>query len=251
MSLIELFWPALLMAVMLVFIHAVFGLEILRRGVIFTDLAIGQVAAVGMAVSIAFLHGRFQTPLTLAFALITAALIAYAAEKIRHVEAFIGLLYALGISGMMLILAQSSEGMELYNKLSAADILFSSGSDVAHAAVIYLPVAAVMTLLYPRLQGLAKELLFFAALAVTVTSSVQSAGVLMVFVLLIAPAMIGMLTVPARPYFAAVAAGSLIVCLAMAISYFFDLPTGYSVVFLGAASALVTTMLFGRKSRPA
>jgi len=236
------------MAVMLVFIHAVFGLEILRRGVIFTDLAIGQVAAVGMAVSIAFLHGRFQTPLTLAFALLAAALIAFAADRLRHVEAFIGLLYALGISGMMLILAQSSEGMELYNKLSAADILFASGSDVMHAAAIYLPVAAVMALLYPRLQGLAKELLFFAALAVTVTSSVQSAGVLMVFVLLIAPAMIGMLTVPAHPYFAAVAVGSVIVVAAMGISYAFDLPTGYAIVFAGAAAALTAALIADRKT---
>ena len=58
MSLIELLWPAFVLSILLVFIHTVFGLEIIRRGVIFTDLAIGQFAAVGLAVSVALFEAH-------------------------------------------------------------------------------------------------------------------------------------------------------------------------------------------------
>ena len=67
----------------------------------------------------------------------------------------------------------------------------------------------------------------------------------MVFVLLIAPAMIGMLLRPAHPY---VTAGSVIVVAAMGISYAFDLPTGYAIVFAGAAAALTAALIADRKT---
>ena len=69
MSIIELLWPAFVLAIALVFIHSLFGVEIIRRGVIFTDLAIGQIAASGMAISIAFMQGAYQELMTLGFAL--------------------------------------------------------------------------------------------------------------------------------------------------------------------------------------
>ena len=56
MQLIELLWPAFVLVVLLVFIHVIFGLEIIKRGVIFTDLAIGQIAAIGMAISVGFMR---------------------------------------------------------------------------------------------------------------------------------------------------------------------------------------------------
>ena len=126
MSIIELLWPAFVLAIALVFIHSLFGVEIIRRGVIFTDLAIGQIAASGMAISIAFMQGAYQELMTLGFALLGAGIITWATKRIEKIEAFIGLLYAFGISAIMLILAQSAEGTELFSKLSAADILFTS-----------------------------------------------------------------------------------------------------------------------------
>ncbi len=241
MSLIELFWPALVLSILLVFIHSIFGLEIIRRGVIFTDLAIGQSAAVGMAISVAHFGGAYQTLLTLIFALIGAIIIALAAHRVAHVEAFIGLLYALGISSMMLILAQSSEGMELFNKLNAADILFTMPQDLIDAFVIYTVIALIMFLLYPRTSGVVKELIFFAALAVTVTSSVQSAGVLVVFSLLIAPSYAAVVQRRIKPLFFAWGFGSIAIVVALAVSYYFDLPTGYTIIFsvVGAALAWV------------
>ena len=247
MSLIELLWPAFVLAILLVFIHTVFGLEIIRRGVIFTDLAIGQFAAVGLAVSVALFDGRYQTLWTLSFALLAAVTIALSARRVAHIEAFIGLLYALGIASMMLILAQSSEGMELFNKLSAADILFTMPEDLMKSFLIYGAIASIMFVLYPRTSGIVKELIFFSALALTVTSSVQSAGVLVVFSLLVAPSYAATIQKSFNPLYFAWIFGSTAVIAALILSYHFDLPTGYSIIFCVVVTTLVYILM---KSKP-
>ena len=86
MSLIELLWPALILAIALVYIHSIFGIEIIKRGVIFTDLAIGQIAANGMAISIAFMDGAYQNLMTLCFALLGAGIITWATKNIHNIE---------------------------------------------------------------------------------------------------------------------------------------------------------------------
>ena len=231
MQIIELLWPAFVLAISLVFVHAIFGIEIIKRGVIFTDLAIGQIAAIGMAISIAFMHGNAQTEMTLLFALLGAGVITWANAKLQHIEAFIGLLYVFGVSATMLILAQSAEGTELYSKLSAADILFVSSSDVFKSTGIYAFVGVIMFFVYPRLSGMKKEILFFTMLAITVTSSVQEAGVLVVFALLIAPAYIAVVQSRFNKFAYAWIFGSLSVIAALFLSYTYDLPTGYTIIF--------------------
>ena len=247
MQLIELLWPAFILAILLVYIHTIFGVEIIKRGVIFTDLAIGQIAAIGMALSVAFLEGAYQTPLTLLFAILAALLIAWATKKVQNVEAFIGLLYALGISSIMLILAKSSEGMELFSKLSAADILFTSKQDLLIDASIYIPISLVMFFVYPRTKGVLKELTFFIMLALTVTSSVQSAGVLVVFALLIAPAYAAITQVRFQPFAFAWSFGTISIVIALFVSYNLDLPTGYTIIFVTILSALLS-VVFQKKS---
>lgn len=232
MSIIEILWPAFVLAISLVFVHSIFGIEIIKRGVIFTDLAIGQIAAIGLAISIAFLEGAAQSWLTLLFALMGAGIITWANEKIEHIEAFIGLLYAFGISSIMLILAQSAEGTELFSKLSAADILFVSSKEVFESAAIYGVVALIMFFIYPKLSGIFKEALFFVMLAVTVTSSVQEAGVLVVFALLIAPAYAALMQKRISKFLFAWVFGSISVICALFLSYYLDLPTGYSIIFI-------------------
>jgi len=249
MQIIELLWPAFVLAILLVYIHTIFGVEIIRRGVIFTDLAIGQIAAVGMALSVAFLDGAYQTPLTLLFAILAAVTIAWATKKIKNVEAFIGLLYALGISSIMLVLAKSAEGMELFSKLSAADILFTSSDDLLRDFAIYIPISLVMFLLYPRTKGVMKELLFFIMLAFTVTSSVQSAGVLVVFALLIAPAYAGIVQSRVKPLYFAWVFGCIAVLASLFISYNLDLPTGYTVIFVTVFFSLLFVVFASQKKK--
>ena len=239
MSIIELLWPAFVLAIALVFIHTVFGIEIIKRGVIFTDLAIGQMAASGMAISIAFMGGEYQSAMTLTFAILGALIITWATKKIEKIEAFIGMLYAFGISAIMLILAKSAEGTELFSKLSAADILFTSSQDLLKDLTVYALVAFVMFVVYPRLQGLVKELLFFTMLAITVTTSVQSAGVLVVFALLIAPAYAGITQTRFHAFSFAAIFGSLAIFVALFASYNLDLPTGYTIIFTTVLSSLL------------
>jgi zinc/manganese transport system permease protein len=247
MSIVEILWPAFVLGILLVFIHAIFGLEIIRRGVIFTDLAIGQIAAVGIAVSAVFFDGAYQTVLTLGFALLGAVLIAVGTRRVEHIEAFIGLLYALGISSIMLILAQSGEGMELFSKLNAADILFTMPEDVIHAWMLYGAIAALMLLVYTRMGGFWKELFFFSALAVTVTSSVQIAGVLVVFALLVAPAYAAVTQTWLSPLPFAWIFGAASVIVALYLSYRFDLPTGYTIIFTVVLSAMV--LIFSKSDK--
>lgn len=246
MPIIELLWPAFVLVVFLVFIHAIFGLEIIKRGVIFTDLAIGQMAAVGMAISIGFLESEYQLLLTLTFAFLGALLITYATRKVEHIEAFIGMLYALGASSIMLLLASSAQGAELFQKLSATDILFSSFDEIYPSAILYMMVAGVMFFVYPRTTGLTRELTFFSMLALTVTSSVQLAGVLVVFVLLVAPAFIALSQKRFTPLYLAWTSGLILSLLALIVSYYFDLPTGYSIIFFQSL-AVVVFSLFVRK----
>ena len=246
MQLIELLWPAFVLIILLVFIHVIFGLEIIKRGVIFTDLAIGQIAAVGMAISVGFMEGEYQLLFTLTFALLGALLITYATRKVEHIEAFIGMLYALGASSIMLLLASSPQGAELFQKLSATDILFTSANEIYPAALLYVCVALVMFMFYPKTTGLIRELTFFSMLALTVTSSVQLAGVLVVFVLLVAPAFIALSQKHFTPLYLAWVTGLVLSLVALVVSYYFDLPTGYSIIFFQSISVVIFA-LFVRK----
>ena len=245
---ITLLAPVLFLIIILVAIHSWFGLRIIRRGIIFTDLAIGQIAAVGSAISVSFFHSDYLYLLTLLFALMGALLITFAVSRLRYIEAFIGLLYVLGASGIMLILAQNPEGSEHFSALLAADVLFTSTDTIVKSALIYACIGMLLFWGLPKLKGLAHELLFFILLAVTVTSSVQLAGVLVVFVLLIAPALIGLMQERFSPYNVALLAGTLFGISAIITSYYLDLPTGYAIVFFGALSAVISVLLFDRKA---
>lgn len=246
MPIIELLWPAFILIVFLVFIHVIFGLEIIKRGVIFTDLAIGQIAAVGMAISIGFMEGEYQLLFTLSFALLGALLITYATQKVEHIEAFIGMLYALGASSIMLLLASSPQGAELFQKLSATDILFTSDDELYPSILLYICIAFVMFMFYPKTTGVTRELTFFSMLALTVTSSVQLAGVLVVFVLLVAPSFIALSQKRFTPLYLAWISGLILSVIALIVSYYFDLPTGYSIIFFQSL-AVVVFSLFVRK----
>src|SRR5437868_3165937 len=104
---IEILLPAFFLSLVLLGIHSYFGLEIIRRGIIFTDLAVGQMAALGAAVSLLFFEGSYIYPFSLGFSLIGGFLIAFGERKARNLEAFIGLLYAFGLSAVFILLSKS------------------------------------------------------------------------------------------------------------------------------------------------
>ncbi|MCB4750632.1 MAG: metal ABC transporter permease [Sulfurovum sp.] len=247
MSIITLLYPAFVLAILLVFVHTIFGLEIIKRGVIFTDLAIGQFAAIGVAVSLLFFEGTYNFPFTLLFALIGAGLISFAIYRVQHIEAFIGMLYALGASAIIVLLSNTTEGTELFNKLQASDILFTTTSDLIEPFFLYSTVAILYWLFYNKLQGLAKEILFFGLLSLTVTSSVQLAGVLVVFILLIVPAYLALLQQQFHKLIFAWTIGSSMIILAMIVSYIYDLPTGYTIVFIVSLIGILWVLIKGKE----
>ena len=246
MSIVTLFYPAFILAILLEFIHAIFGLEIIKRGVIFTDLAIGQFAAIGVAISLLFFDGGYSFIFTLVFALLGATLIAVATHRVPNIEAFIGMLYALGASAIIVLLSNTTQGTELFNKLQATDILFTTVEDLTEPFILYVFVATLFFTFYHKLSGVYKEMLFFGLLALTVTSSVQLAGVLVVFVLLIVPAFLALLQQRVRPLIFSWSIGSVIIILAMVISYYFDLPTGYTIVFVGSLVGIIGGLIVGK-----
>jgi len=232
----------------LVMIHAYFGMGILQRGIIFTDLAIAQFAALGSSTSLGYFHEEYFYILTLSFALFSAFLIAFASQRKIKLEAFIGTLYVLGASGIMMVLSHSAEGMEHFKSLLASDILFTPLDEVIKSSIIYAFIALILWKVYPKLSGFFKELIFFSLLALTVTSSVALAGVLVVFVLLITPAMVATSLKLKHELLTSFAFGWFFSILAIIISYYYDLPTGYTIVFLGALlSALI--VLFNSQKR--
>lgn len=245
---IDILLVPMALIIVLVMLHSYFGLEILKRGIIFTDLAIAQFAALGSSISLGYFHEEYYYFFTLGFALISAFLIAFASRRDVHLEGFIGILYVLGASGIMMVLSHSSEGMEHFKSLLASDILFTPPMEVLKSAMIYALIGAILYGVYPRTQGFFKELLFFSLLALTVTSSVSLAGVLVVFVLLIAPALVATSLSLKRVLLSSWLFGWSFGIVAITVSYFYDLPTGYSIVFLGASLSALIILASAKKA---
>ncbi|GIU01685.1 hypothetical protein TSL6_21910 [Sulfurovum sp. TSL6] len=246
---IDILLIPILLVVVLVMLHAYFGMEILKRGIIFTDLAIAQFAALGSSISLGYFHEEYFYLLTLSFALLCAFLIAFTSTRKLHLEAFIGILYILGASGIMMVLSHSSEGMEHFKSLLASDILFTPLNDVLQSIIIYTFIAMALYFVYPKLSGFFRELFFFSLLAITVTSSVSLAGVFVVFVLLIAPPFVSLSLNVQRPLFSSFIFGWFFSIGAIIISYFYDLPTGYSIVFMGALLTVIIVMMASKSEQ--
>ena len=244
---IDIFLPPIILVIVLVMIHAWFGKGVLERGIIFTDLAIAQFAALGSAISLGYMHSEYIYIFTLGFALFSAFLISMASHRKIQLEAFIGILYVLGASGIMMVLADSAEGMEHFKALLATDILFTPLDDILYSSMIYAALALVIWKVYPLVDGFIKDLLFFAMLAITVTSSVQLAGVLVVFVLLVAPVLLASMQKAFPIMLFAYVYGWTFSLSAIGVSYWFDLPTGYSIVFMGSLVTLVGVILLSKK----
>jgi zinc/manganese transport system permease protein len=239
----DILFSAFILSVVLLGIHSYFGLEIIKRGIIFTDLAIGQMAAFGAAVSILFFNGDFNYIISLGFALFAGLLNSFAAKRVKHLEAFIGLIYALGVSGVFILLSKSAHGTEELSNLLAADIIFTPQSEIVKTAILYFIIGLIIFFVNKKLSGTIREILFFTLFAVTVTSSVKLAGVFVVFTLLIAPAFISLKFAKKRNILFSWGIGILINLLAIATSFYFDFPTGYSIVFFHTLIAIISAFI--------
>lgn len=241
---IDILFSTFLLSVVLVGIHSYFGLEIIKRGIIFTDLAIGQMAALGAAISLLLLDGNYIYIISLLFAILAAIVIAYSTNKSKYPEAVIGLMYAFSLSAVYIALSKTFHGMEEFQKLLASDILFTPLPKIIETALIYSVIGIVLIVTQNNSKyGSKKNILFFILFAITVTSSVKLAGVLIVFALLLSPAMIALSLFTKHPLAFAWIAGIIINLISICVSYRFDLPTGYTLVALHTACAIIASFI--------
>jgi zinc/manganese transport system permease protein len=258
---IELLWLPFLACLVLTAIHVYLGLHVLARGVIFVDLALAQVAALG--ITIAFLAGHpVASPAAYWYALVFAVTggLLFAVTRVRRApipqEAIIGIVYAVSAAMAVLVVDRAPQGSEHIKQLLVGSILTVDGADVGRLAALYALVGALhWAVRRPLLRlsfaddGAAApwwDALFYATFAVVVTSSVRVAGVLLVFAFLVVPAAVG--TLLTRSIMGRLAigwsVGAVVSAAGLAASYLWDLPTGAAIVTaFGAAIALVAAAL--------
>ena len=133
--------------------------------------------------------------------------------------------------------------MEEFTRLMAADILFTSSLTIIRTAVLYALLGAFIFIAYRRSTGPISDMIFFITFALTVTSSVQIAGVLVVFSLLVGPAFIALRTGCVKPLLFAWITGTIINLACILISYRLDIPTGYTVVCGNSLCALAAAVI--------
>lgn len=250
-----------LAAVVFVGMHTWLGLQVLRRGVVFADLALAQLSALGAAIAVAAGHapdGPAGFGYALLFAGFGAVLLTCARRASARVnqEAVIGILYVVATALAVLVVDRSPQGAEHVKRMLVGDILAIGPPDVLKLALLYGAVgllhavfrrpllAAARDATPDRRGGAVWDLVFYGGFGLVVTSSVALAGVLLVFAFLIVPAVIGTLFSPRVGAALGIgwAAGALASLLGFAASAAFDLPTGAAVVvafgavLLGAAA---------------
>jgi len=256
-----LLWP-LLACVVIAGIHAYLGFHVVERGVIFVDLALAQVAALGATIGFLFgldLRDPASHYLSIAAVVVGAGLLALLKAEKRRIpqEAFIGIVYAVSAAAAILIVDRTPEGAEHIKFMFVGNLLATSPKEVATLAVLYLVIGALhfvwrrpffaITHGRPEEAGLSRagvrwwDFLFYLTFGLVVTQSVAVAGVLLVFSYLIVPSVIAMLLADRAR--SRLIVGWIVAVLVsvggMLASYHFDLPTGATVVTtFGLALAL-------------
>ena len=264
-------WPliaCLLLPGMLVYL----GLHIVRREVIFVDLALAQVATLGTCASMLLGHEPqdWQSyAWSFAFTLIGAGIFAATRMKNHHrvpQEALIGITYVVSAAAGILLLSRTAEGNEELRRTLIGDVLLVSQKDVLRTFLVYLGIAAVHFIFRKKFLMISFDpdaaaasgmrvkwwdFLFYALFGLVVTSFVQIGGVLLVFSYLIVPAVCAnyLATRVSALLLIGWATATVASVLGLYAAYRLDLPTGAAVVcMLGIALILAATVAKLRKA---
>lgn len=251
-DLLALMWVPFLMCLVLTGIHAYLGLHVIAREVIFVDIALAQIAALGATA--AFLWGYdldtwASYVFGLVFTVVGATVFALTRSRERRVsqEAVIGVVYAVSAAAAVLVADRTPHGAEHLRGMLVGSILAVQGSEVVKVACLYAVIGLFHWLCRRpfllistnpnkayedgwRVRGW--DFLFYASFGVVVTSSVRIAGVLLVFSYLIVPTLAANLLGGSVGRRLAVAwgFGTFVSVVAMAASAILDFPTGATVV---------------------
>ena len=241
--------PALIAGLLVVISHVPLGQQVLSRGIVFIDLAIAQVAGLGVIAASSFglpIEGWGAQAAAGAAALAGALLLTWTERKRPEVqEALIGILFVLASTAQILMLANDPHGGENLKDLLAGQILWASNDQLIRTAVL----TAIFALVWFRWREQIGRIGFYVLFAMVVTASVQLVGVYLVFSSLIVPAVATYCHAPRRQLALgyALAIGSYVAGLA--VSVVTDLPSSPVIVWVMAVLGLVLH-LTGRHPRP-
>jgi len=246
-----LFWP-FVASLILTGIHAYLGVHVVERGVIFVDLALAQIAALGATIAILLgmdPHGRGAYFLSLGFTFLGAGIFSLARTRRGHIpqEAFIGIAYAVASATAILAMSKATGETEHLKDMLVGNILAVSRAEVAKTALLYGGIGLFhyifrkkfllisTNLVQAEESGMSIRLwdfLFYASFGFVVTSSVAIAGVLLVFCYLIVPSVGAMLFADkiGRRLAIGWTMGTLVSALGIYFSVLADLPTGATIV---------------------
>src|SRR5438067_589677 len=245
-------------------IHAYLGVHVVERGVIFVDLALAQIAALGATVAVVASmdpHGRFSYWISLAFTFLGAGIFALARTRRGHIpqEAFIGIAYAVASATAILLMSKATGETEHLKDMLVGNILAVSRPEVIKTAILYAVVGLfhfifrkkflLISMNHEKAESLGInvrfwDFLFYASFGFVVTSSVAIAGVLLVFCYLIVPSVGAMLFADRIGPRLAIGwtMGTLVSALGCYLSVVIDTPTGATIVV--TFGAILVLMFF-------
>jgi len=233
-------------------IHAYLGVHVVERGVIFVDLALAQIAALGATVAIVVgidPHGRGSYWISLGFTFLGAAIFALARTRRGHIpqEAFIGIAYAVASATAILLMSKATGETEHLKDMLVGNILAVSWAEVRKTGILYGAVGIFHYVFRKKFLQISMhhddaeklnfnvkfwDFLFYASFGFVVTSSVAIAGVLLVFCYLIVPSVGAMLFADRIGPRLAIGwtMGTLVSALGVILSVKIDTPTGATIV---------------------
>ncbi|MES2957412.1 MAG: metal ABC transporter permease [Pseudomonadota bacterium] len=243
--------PALVAGLLVLATHVPLGTQVLDRGIVFIDLAIAQIAGLGVIAADAL--GLPEGGIAVQAAAISAALLGAwlltwterrAAEQ---QEALIGVLFILAACAGILLLASNPRGGEHLKDLLVGQILWVNTTQLAWLAGASGALLAAFALGWVQRLG---RFGFYGAFALAVTASVQLVGVYLVFASLIIPALATRSQRGTRRHAIGFGVGALGYGLGLALSALFDLPSGAVIVWTLAACGLGVALALRRAAGP-
>lgn len=234
--------PAFLAGLLVLATHVPLGQQVLARGIVFIDLAIAQVAGLGVTVAdgLGWEPQGWRVQVAACVAALLGALLLTATEKRWPAmqEALIGVLFIAAASIELLVLANNPHGGEHLKDLLVGQILWVLPASLIPVAILY----AVILALWFGLRRQIGQVGFYLLFAVTVTQSVQLVGIYLVFTSLIVPALAVRMLGSRRPLVAGYAFGIAGYVIGLFASAVFDLPTGAGIVCALVAGLTVTAL---------
>ncbi len=230
--------PALIAGLLVLATHIPLGIKVLQRGVIFADLAVAQIA--GLGIVIAGLFELTEQPVLVQLiaalsALCGAALLTFIEARFDEVkEACIGLTFVLAASAGILLMSRDVHAGEHLKDLLVGQILWVSSPQLLYTAILSGLLLLALRFLPARLQ----QQSFYALFALAVTASVQLVGVYLVFASLIVPALATYRRTRHRLKFASLI-GITGYAAGLLLSAAFDLPAGAAIVWAMAITGAV------------